>query len=61
MIFEKLDIDTEAVLSAGTKWNFAFQTRTSWWTLYWIDPYYLTHKAMEVGYHPEIILAGRRK
>ena len=62
MIFEKLDIDTEAVLeAAGTKWNFLpFRPGLVGGHCIGIDPYYLTHKAMEVGYHPEIILAGRR-
>ncbi len=62
MIFEKLDIDTEKVLeAAGTKWNFLpFRPGLVGGHCIGIDPYYLTHKAMEVGYHPEIILAGRR-
>jgi UDP-N-acetyl-D-glucosamine/UDP-N-acetyl-D-galactosamine dehydrogenase len=62
MIFNKLDIDTEAVLkAAGTKWNFLpFRPGLVGGHCIGIDPYYLTHKAMEVGYHPEIILAGRR-
>lgn len=62
MIFEKLDIDTKAVLeAAGTKWNFLpFRPGLVGGHCIGIDPYYLTHKAMEVGYHPEIILAGRR-
>jgi len=62
MIFDKLDIDTEAVLkAAGTKWNFLpFRPGLVGGHCIGIDPYYLTHKAMEVGYHPEIILAGRR-
>lgn len=62
MIFDKLNIDTESVLkAAGTKWNFlAFRPGLVGGHCIGIDPYYLTHKAMEVGYHPEIILAGRR-
>lgn len=62
MIFNKLDIDTQSVLeTAGTKWNFlAFQPGLVGGHCIGIDPYYLTHKAVEVGYHPEIILAGRR-
>jgi UDP-N-acetyl-D-galactosamine dehydrogenase len=62
MIFNKLDIDTEAVLqAAGTKWNFLpFRPGLVGGHCIGIDPYYLTHKALEVGYHPEIILAGRR-
>lgn len=62
MIFKKLDIDTEAVLkAAGTKWNFLpFRPGMVGGHCIGIDPYYLTHKAIEVGYHPEIILAGRR-
>tara|TARA_B100000780_G_scaffold67096_1_gene44295 strand:+ start:1587 stop:2864 length:1278 start_codon:yes stop_codon:yes gene_type:complete len=62
MIFNKLDIDTEAVLkAAGTKWNFLpFRPGLVGGHCIGIDPYYLTHKAIEVGYHPEIILAGRR-
>lgn len=62
MIFNKLDIDTEAVLkAAGTKWNFLpFRPGLVGGHCIGIDPYYLTHKAIEVGYHPDIILAGRR-
>tara|TARA_B110000090_G_scaffold210030_1_gene269487 strand:+ start:610 stop:1887 length:1278 start_codon:yes stop_codon:yes gene_type:complete len=62
MIFKKLGIDTEAVLeAAGTKWNFLpFRPGLVGGHCIGIDPYYLTHKAIEVGYHPEIILAGRR-
>jgi len=62
MIFDKLGIDTEAVLeAAGTKWNFLpFRPGLVGGHCIGIDPYYLTHKAIEVGYHPEIILAGRR-
>ena len=62
MIFNKLDIDTQAVLeAAGTKWNFLpFQPGLVGGHCIGIDPYYLTHKAIEVGYHPEMILAGRR-
>tara|TARA_B100000925_G_C22007758_1_gene474509 strand:+ start:2081 stop:3358 length:1278 start_codon:yes stop_codon:yes gene_type:complete len=62
MIFNKLDIDTEAVLNAaGTKWNFLkFKPGLVGGHCIGIDPYYLTHKAIEVDHHPEIILAGRR-
>jgi UDP-N-acetyl-D-galactosamine dehydrogenase len=62
LIFNKLDIDTEAVLeAAGTKWNFLpFRPGLVGGHCIGVDPYYLTHKAMEVGYKPEIILAGRR-
>ncbi len=62
MIFNKLDINTQAVLeAAGTKWNFLpFQPGLVGGHCIGIDPYYLTHKAIEVGHHPEIILAGRR-
>jgi UDP-N-acetyl-D-galactosamine dehydrogenase len=62
MIFEKLDIDTEEVLkAAGTKWNFLnFRPGLVGGHCIGVDPYYLTHKAEEVGYRPEIILAGRR-
>ena len=62
IIFNKLDIDTEAVLKAAeTKWNFLpFRPGLVGGHCIGIDPYYLTHKAIEVGYHPEIILAGRR-
>ena len=62
LIFNKLDIDTESVLeAAGTKWNFLpFRPGMVGGHCIGIDPYYLTHKAIEVGYHPEIILAGRK-
>lgn len=62
MIFNKLGIDTEAVLeAAGTKWNFLpFRPGLVGGHCIGVDPYYLTHKAQEVGYNPEIILAGRR-
>jgi UDP-N-acetyl-D-galactosamine dehydrogenase len=62
MIFNRLNIDTEAVLdAAGTKWNFLpFRPGLVGGHCIGIDPYYLTHKAIEVGYHPEMILAGRR-
>ena len=62
MLFNKLNIDTEAVLeAAGTKWNFLpFRPGLVGGHCIGIDPYYLTHKAIEVDYHPEIILAGRR-
>jgi len=62
LIFNKLNIDTEAVLeAAGTKWNFLpFRPGLVGGHCIGVDPYYLTHKAIEVGYKPEIILAGRR-
>lgn len=61
-IFNKLDIDTEAVLrAAGSKWNFLpFRPGLVGGHCIGVDPYYLTHKAEQVGYHPEILLAGRR-
>lgn len=61
-IFNLLEIDTEAVLkAAGTKWNFlAFKPGLVGGHCIGVDPYYLAQKAQEVGYHPEIILAGRR-
>ncbi|HUG79715.1 MAG TPA: nucleotide sugar dehydrogenase [Burkholderiales bacterium] len=62
IIFEKLGIDTEEVLkAAGTKWNFLpFRPGLVGGHCIGVDPYYLTHKAELVGYHPEVILAGRR-
>jgi UDP-N-acetyl-D-galactosamine dehydrogenase len=62
VIFNKLGIDTSAVLeAAGTKWNFLpFKPGLVGGHCIGVDPYYLTHKAQEVGYNPEIILAGRR-
>ncbi len=62
MLFNKLDIDTQAVLeAASTKWNFLpFKPGLVGGHCIGVDPYYLTHKAQEVGYNPEIILAGRR-
>lgn len=62
LLFNKLGIDTEAVLeAAGTKWNFLpFRPGLVGGHCIGVDPYYLTHKAQAVGYHPEIILAGRR-
>ncbi|MBK0371292.1 nucleotide sugar dehydrogenase [Flavobacterium agrisoli] len=61
-IFNLLDIDTHAVLeAAGTKWNFLpFKPGLVGGHCIGVDPYYLAQKAQEVGYHPEIILAGRR-
>ena len=61
-IFNRLDIDTHAVLeAAGTKWNFlAFKPGLVGGHCIGVDPYYLAQKAQEHGYHPEIILAGRR-
>jgi len=62
IIFNRLGIDTEAVLeAAGSKWNFLpFRPGLVGGHCIGVDPYYLTHKAEAVGYHPEIILAGRR-
>jgi len=62
IIFNKLDIDTESVLeAAGTKWNFLpFKPGLVGGHCIGVDPYYLTHKSLEVGYNPEMILAGRR-
>ncbi len=62
LIFHHLDIDTEQVLeAAGTKWNFLpFRPGLVGGHCIGVDPYYLTHKAQEIGYHPEMILAGRR-
>ena len=62
MIFNRLSIDTEEVLkAAGTKWNFLpFRPGLVGGHCIGVDPYYLTHKAEEVGYRPEMILAGRR-
>ncbi len=62
IIFEKLGIDSEEVLlAAGTKWNFLpFRPGLVGGHCISVDPYYLTHKAEEIGYHPEVILAGRR-
>ena len=62
IIFNKMGIDTEAVLeAAGTKWNFLhFRPGLVGGHCIGVDPYYLTHKAEAVGYHPQIILAGRR-
>lgn len=61
-IFNRLGIDTEEVLkAAGTKWNFLpFKPGLVGGHCISVDPYYLTHKAQEVGYRPEVILAGRR-
>jgi UDP-N-acetyl-D-galactosamine dehydrogenase len=62
VIFNKMGIDTEAVLkAAGTKWNFLpFRPGLVGGHCIGVDPYYLTHKAESIGYHPQIILAGRR-
>jgi UDP-N-acetyl-D-galactosamine dehydrogenase len=62
LVFNRLGIDTQEVLTAaGTKWNFLkFQPGLVGGHCIGVDPYYLTHKAQAVGYHPEIILAGRR-
>ncbi|MHA3080195.1 Vi polysaccharide biosynthesis UDP-N-acetylglucosamine C-6 dehydrogenase TviB [Acinetobacter sp. ANC 5502] len=62
LIFNKMGIDTEDILkAAGTKWNFLpFRPGLVGGHCIGVDPYYLTHKAQAIGYHPEIILAGRR-
>lgn len=62
IIFNKMGIDTESVLkAAGTKWNFLpFRPGLVGGHCIGVDPYYLTHKAEAVGYHPQVILAGRR-
>jgi len=62
MIFDRLDIDTEQVLeAAGTKWNFLpFRPGLVGGHCIGVDPYYLTYKAQGIGYHPAMILAGRR-
>jgi len=62
LIFNRMGIDTEAVLeAAGTKWNFLpFRPGLVGGHCIGVDPYYLTHKAQSIGYHPEMILAGRR-
>jgi len=62
ILFNKLGIDTEDVLlAAGSKWNFLpFRPGLVGGHCIGVDPYYLTHKAQEIGYNPEIILAGRR-
>lgn len=62
VLFERLGLDTQAVLAAAaTKWNFLpFRPGLVGGHCIGVDPYYLTHKAQEIGYHPEMILAGRR-
>jgi UDP-N-acetyl-D-glucosamine/UDP-N-acetyl-D-galactosamine dehydrogenase len=62
LIFNRLNLDTEEVLAAaGSKWNFLpFKPGLVGGHCIGVDPYYLTHKAQEIGYHPEMILAGRR-
>jgi UDP-N-acetyl-D-galactosamine dehydrogenase len=62
ILFGKLGLDTQEVLEAArTKWNFLpFQPGLVGGHCIGVDPYYLTHKAQEVGFHPEVILAGRR-
>lgn len=62
LIFQRLGIDTLEVLEAsGTKWNFLpFRPGLVGGHCIGVDPYYLTHKAQQIGYHPEVILAGRR-
>ena len=62
VIFDRLGIDTTEVLeAAGSKWNFLpFRPGMVGGHCIGVDPYYLTHKAEEVGYHPQVILAGRR-
>jgi len=62
LIFDRLGLNTQDVLAAaGTKWNFLpFRPGLVGGHCIGVDPYYLTHKAQEVGYHPEVVLAGRR-
>ena len=62
ILFDKLGIDTQEVLeAAGTKWNFLpFRPGLVGGHCIGVDPYYLTHKAQEIGHHPDMILAGRR-
>ncbi|HET8897413.1 MAG TPA: nucleotide sugar dehydrogenase [Rhodanobacteraceae bacterium] len=62
LIFHRLGIDTQEVLeAAGTKWNFLpFRPGLVGGHCIGVDPYYLTHKAQQIGYHPEVILSGRR-
>src|SRR5205814_2546995 len=62
IIFHRLGIDTDEVLqAAGTKWNFLpFRPGLVGGHCIGVDPYYLTHKAEKTGYHPQVILAGRR-
>ncbi len=62
LIFHRMGIDTHEVLeAAGTKWNFLpFRPGLVGGHCIGVDPYYLTHKAQQIGYHPEVILAGRR-
>jgi len=62
IIFNRMGLDTDAVLrTAGTKWNFLpFKPGLVGGHCIGVDPYYLTHKAQQIGYHPQIILAGRR-
>lgn len=62
VIFNRMEIDTEAVLeAAGTKWNFLpFRPGLVGGHCIGVDPYYLTHKAEATGYHPQVILSGRR-
>ncbi len=62
LIFNRMGINTEGVLkAAGSKWNFLpFRPGLVGGHCIGVDPYYLTHKAQELGYHPEVILAGRR-
>jgi UDP-N-acetyl-D-galactosamine dehydrogenase len=62
LIFNRLGIDThEVLLAAGTKWNFLpFRPGLVGGHCIGVDPYYLTHKAQEIGYNPEVILSGRR-
>ena len=62
IIFNKMGIDTKSVLeAAGTKWNFLnFQPGLVGGHCIGVDPYYLTYKAEELGYHSQIILSGRR-
>jgi UDP-N-acetyl-D-galactosamine dehydrogenase len=62
LIFDRMDLDTKEVLeAAGTKWNFLpFRPGLVGGHCIGVDPYYLTHKAEQLGYHPQVILAGRK-
>ena len=61
LIFNRMGLDTLEVLeAAGTKWNFTFRPGLVGGHCIGVDPYYLTHKSQQMGYHPEMILAGRR-
>ena len=61
LIFNKLNLDTNKVLNANTKWNFInFRPGLVGGHCIGVDPYYLTYKAKKVGYHSKVILAGRK-